>query len=277
MSEQNNSTAVSAESAAAEPRSDWLKKYPQDRIGLRPEDQVVVIKEIASCFATVDAFDAFIAENFDNEFGAALRQLIDPNKTVLENADAAFRMAWDKRLMTPLVMAVQDANQSNMILGLVAAHFLPFFRPREPWVWPWGEDGTPVKGSVADPEVKAANAAAKGSPVAASVSAPKEFKVVRALVKLNADQLRDLGKLITGAFNQSDLEMVCHLVTGERLAVIVENGPLRKMAIDLITYAEDEGQLPGLLNEMLKRRPFRDDIKPFYEKLASEGALEVEG
>jgi hypothetical protein len=272
MSEQNNSTAVSAEGAASAPRFDWLKKYPQDRIGLRPEDQVVVVKELASCFATVEAFDNFMAANFDNDFGVALRQLVDPNKSVLENADACFRYAWDRRLITPLIMAVQDANQSNMILGLVAAHFLPFFREREPWIWPWAEDGTPVKGSVADPEVKVAKVAAAAAPV----SAPREFKVVRALVKLNAEQLRDLGKLITGAFSQSDLETVCHLATGERLEVVVQNGPLRKMAIDLVTYTENEDKLPALLNEMLKRRPHRDDIKPFYEKLAEEGALEIE-
>lgn len=304
MSEQNNSTSVSNGADAAQPRFNWLEKYPMDRIGLRPEDQVVVIKEIASCFSSVDALDKFVAVNFPNEFGASLRQLLDTNKTVLDNADACFRHAWDKRLMIAFVMSVQDANQSNMLLGLTATHFLPFYRPTEPWIWPWDADGKPVKGSVADPEVKAANAAKNASPpvslgsAAASATAPvstttsaapspspavpastapKAFKVVRALAKLNAEQLRDLGKLITSAFNQHDLDMICHMAIGERLDVVVQNGPLRKVATDLVTHAEEESKLPELLNEILKRRPGRTEIKPFYQKLATEGAIEVEG
>lgn len=158
MSEQNNNSIAGA-NAAAEPRTDWLEKYPMDRIGARPEDQVVIIKEIASCFDTVGALGDFIAANFPNDFGAAMRALLDADKTVVENAEACFRYTWDKRRMIAFVMAVQHANQSNMILSLVVTHAKPFYRPTEPWIWPWDADGKPVKGSVADPEVKAAKAA----------------------------------------------------------------------------------------------------------------------
>lgn len=34
--------------------------------------------------------------------------------------------------------------------------------------------------------------------------------------------------------------------------------------------------LPKLLNGMLKERPHRTDIQPFFEKLAGEGAIEIE-
>jgi hypothetical protein len=301
--------------ATMNPRgADWVAKFPMDRIGMRPEDQVVVISEIAKCFASVAQFERFLIDNFSGEFAALQRNSLDCEKSVRENVEAVFKAFHERRQMIALIMSVQDANQSNMILGLSALQFLPFYRPAEPWIWPWDADGKPVKGSVADPEVKAAKAAAAASstsPVAAKVgddlsrtapgagvstaepiapssvatststpaaaaSGAKAFCVVRVLTKLNAAQTKTLSDLILACMNHHDLDMVCHIAVGDRLDVVVANGPLRKVVNDLLRYCEEENKLPALLNEILKRRPMRTDIKPAYEKLAVEGVLEIE-
>lgn len=116
------------------------------------------------------------------------------------------------------------------------------------------------------------------APTTVAAAAAKPFRVLRAKAPLNPVQLRAVNDLITRSFNHFGVESLCHIATGEHLDVIVEKGPLRRVVNDLLRYCEEqeENKLPALLNEIIKQRPFRDDVKPLIEKLVAEGALELE-
>lgn len=155
---------TSADSPGSATRTDWVERFPADFIDLRPEDKSAVIGHIAACFATVGALDSFIAANFNNDFGAGLRQELDPAKSVLENTEACFRKACAERLMVALVMSVHHANVGNAPLGSVAGFFMTFYRANTGWLFPWAahdENRDDVRGSFpeATPEKAGASSA----------------------------------------------------------------------------------------------------------------------
>jgi len=266
---------------------DWTKRYYVDKMGLRPEDRVVVIAAIAKCFTSVATIERFVGENFNTDVGASVRQNIDRNASVATVVEKAFNDFHERSLMNAFVFAVQMINQSDMMLGLVVAHFTPLHRIRTA-----AEYGIPTPPAAPAAAPETASAAAETAPAPAPVtanatpapttpapaqSAPKAFKVVAAKAKLNADQLTALSKLITSCFDHFNLEMVCLTATGEQMDHIVEKGPLRKVCSDLLRYCEDEDKIPALLNDVLNRRPGRAaELKAHFEKLAAEGVLEIE-
>lgn len=106
----------------------------------------------------------------------------------------------------------------------------------------------------------------------------KNFRVTRAVTTLTAAQAQALARMMTSCFGLHDLERACHLYTGERLDHIVGSGPLRKMAEDLIRWCEEQqDKLVPLLNGIVKERPGRSDLPDLLRKLATEGAIEIEG
>jgi hypothetical protein len=233
---------------------DWMKEYPFERIAFNGPDRTNLIEDLTACFATTAEVERFIGDNFSSDLGTSLRQGIDRNETVGNVIERIVNALAQCHWLNCFVMAVQANHQEMFELGVTAAAISLAYRPPQ--------TATPTASAVFTP---------------APQVAPKAFRVVSAKGKLTPVLQRELVALLLKAFQRDSLGQLVQYNLEVPLDHIVADGPLGTVCERLIRWCEEqENKLAPLFNAMIKERPHRSDIKPFLEKLADAGIIELD-
>ncbi|MBY0359897.1 MAG: hypothetical protein K2W82_17975 [Candidatus Obscuribacterales bacterium] len=236
--------------------TNWLHRYPTDNKSVVGEPLTMLLGELDTCFSDINAIEAFVLDNFPDDYGKQLAHGIDrgqPKRTVLEVLVAGFARV---RRLTAFVHAVQDfynkGGQQPLLLYLATALVsLPKAAP--------APAATPpaVKPAVSQPQTQA-------------------LRVKSEQIDLSVQLQTELRDLLVKAFGHEDFSSLTLYDLGQHLDHIVGPGSLNKRGSELIAWCLENVKLAELLNGMVKRRPARSDIPAFVRKLAAEGVLKLE-